>query len=134
MELVWIFQNQHGTKNSYLQMLQRYCSQNQPFLTILKWKYWLKQSEDLTFGPLQGQNNSIDGIWERCFIWHDKEALEVTDAVMFIIPTESVENGGFRRLLRIVDLRNEIHSFKYFSNTAILLLCSECCGEIQHKF
>ena len=63
---------------------------------------------------------------------------EVTDAVTFylakdMIPIKTVENAGFKRLLKIVDPRYEIPSRKYFYNTAIPWLYSECREKIQHK-
>ena len=61
-----------------------------------------------------------------------------TDAVTFylakdMIPIKNVENEGFKRLLKIVHPRYEIPSRKYFSNTAIPPLYSECRNKIQHK-
>ncbi|XP_057216122.1 E3 SUMO-protein ligase ZBED1-like [Triplophysa rosa] len=63
---------------------------------------------------------------------------DVTDAVTFylakdMIPIKTVENEGFKRLLKVVDPRYEIPSRKYFSSTAIPQLYSECRSKMQNK-
>lgn len=62
----------------------------------------------------------------------------MTDAVTFylakdMVPIKSVENEGFKRLLKVVDPRYEIPSRKYFSGTAIPRLYSECRRKMESK-
>ncbi|KAG1960983.1 zinc finger BED domain-containing protein 1-like [Pimephales promelas] len=63
---------------------------------------------------------------------------DVTDAVTFylakdMIPIKTVENEGFKRMLKVVDPRYEIPSRKYFSATAIPRLYSECRNKMEQK-
>jgi len=63
---------------------------------------------------------------------------EVTEAVTFylakdMVPLKTVENEGFKRLLKVVDPRSELPSRKYFSNTAMPRLYSECQEKIERK-
>ncbi|KAG1945207.1 zinc finger BED domain-containing protein 1-like [Pimephales promelas] len=64
---------------------------------------------------------------------------DVTDAVTFylakdMIPIKTVENEGFKRMLKVVDPRYEIPSRKYFSATAIPRLYSECRNKMEQKW
>lgn len=50
-----------------------------------------------------------------------------------MVPFKTVENEGFKCLLKVVDPRYELPSRKYFSNTAIPRLYSECRVKIERK-
>lgn len=50
-----------------------------------------------------------------------------------MVPFKTVENEGFKCLLKVVDPRYELPSRKYFSKTAIPRLYSECRGKIERK-
>nr|XP_008278996.1 PREDICTED: uncharacterized protein LOC103356573 [Stegastes partitus] len=50
-----------------------------------------------------------------------------------MVPFKTVENERFKCLLKVVDPRYELPSRKYFSNTAIPRLYSECREKIERK-
>ena len=63
---------------------------------------------------------------------------EITDAVTYylakdMIPMKAVENAGFQRLMKVADSRYQLPGRKYFSNTAIPRLYSECRSKLKNK-
>ena len=63
---------------------------------------------------------------------------EVTDAVAYylakdMIPFKAVEDDGFKRLQKTVDPRYEPPSRKYFSNTAMPRLYTECREKLEKQ-
>ena len=67
-----------------------------------------------------------------------KQWKEVTEAITFylakdMVPIKTVENEGFQRLLKVVDPRYELSSRKYFSNTAVPRMYTECRAKIESK-
>lgn len=66
---------------------------------------------------------------------------EITDAVTFhigkdMVPLQTVEKEGFKRLLKTVDTRYELPSRKYFSQTSLPRMYTECrekiVGQLQN--